>query len=415
MRFAWVTAMKDWRSHRRNPLELLMWIGIPLVIGLLIVLAFGGEGGPKPQIHLLVADEDASFVSALLMGAMQQRVEDGMIVAEEVQSEDGRRRMDNGDATALIIIPDGFGDAFLQEQATTLQLVTNPSQRFLPGIVEEGLSMLADGTFYLHRMIGDELKTIALGPPVGASTFPNSDISALGIKINTLMGGLDSYLSPLLIQLETSTDKTEQGGDDDPPLAFLLISTIMFMALLFMAQGLSEDIWTERTQHTLRRIVCSPQPVALFLAGKLLGAAGLFFVVALVALGIGYTYIGVNPVSLPLALVWATFSGTMLMTLMTTLQLFCSTRRAGNIFTMAVMFPLMMIGGSFFPFEAMPDWMAAIGKLTPNGWALQQLKNIILQRTDPMTLLIVFAALLSMVAVLFAVCAQRLRRGFAQG
>ena len=82
---------------------------------------------------------------------------------------------------------------------------------------------------------------------------------------------------------------------------------------------------------------------------------------------------------------------------------------------MAVMFPLMMIGGSFFPFEAMPDWMAAIGKLTPNGWALQQLKAIILHRTDPVTLLIVFAALLSMVMVLFAVCAQRLRRGFAQG
>ena len=29
-------------------------------------------------------------------------------------------------------------------------------------------------------------------------------------------------------------------------------------------------------------------------------------------------------------------------------------------------------GGSFFPFETMPDWMASFGQLTPNGWALVQ-------------------------------------------
>ena len=415
MRFAWITAVKDWRRHRRNPIELLMWIGIPLVVGLLIVAAFGGQGGPKPQIHLLVADEDNSFISGMLIGAMQQGAGDGMIHAEEVEQEDGRKRMDGGDATALVVIPVGFGAALLKEQPTTLQLITNPSQRILPGMVEEGLSMLADGTFYVHRLIGDDLKALAEGPLDGASTFPDTTIAALSIKINNLMSRLDSYLSPLLIQLEESTDKTDEEDEDEIPLSFLFLSTIIFMALVFMSQGLSEDIWTERASKTLRRVVCSPQPVVLFLAGKVLAAAGLFFMVSLVALGIGYAYIGINPISLPLALLWTTFSGTMLMTLMTTLQLFSSSRRAGNILTMAVMFPLMMIGGSFFPFEAMPDWMAAIGKLTPNGWALQQLKAIILHRTDPVTLLIVFAALLSMVMVLFAVCAQRLRRGFAQG
>jgi ABC-type multidrug transport system permease subunit len=257
---------------------------------------------------------------------------------------------------------------------------------------------------------------IAQGPPPGSMTFPDASIMALSAKINDMIGSLDSYLSPLLIEIEgVSDDAGEEDDDEEAPLAFLLLSTIMFMALLFMAQGMSEDIWTERAEHTLRRIVWSPQPVVIFLTGKMIGAAGLFFVVSLVALGIGYAYIGINPASLPLALVWATFSGTMLMALMTTLQLFCTSRRAGNILTMAVMFPLMMIGGSFFPFEAMPEWMASIGRLTPNGWALQQLKAIILRRIEPVTLLMVFVSLTAMIAALFAVCAHRLRRGFAQG
>ncbi len=45
MRFALATARKDLRRSRHNLTELLMWIGIPLIIGGVIVLSFGGSGG----------------------------------------------------------------------------------------------------------------------------------------------------------------------------------------------------------------------------------------------------------------------------------------------------------------------------------------------------------------------------------
>jgi len=35
------------------------------------------------------------------------------------------------------------------------------------------------------------------------------------------------------------------------------------------------------------------------------------------------------------------------------------------------------LGGSFFPFDFMPQGFARIGRLTPNGWALGQLQNIL--------------------------------------
>jgi ABC-type multidrug transport system permease subunit len=96
------------------------------------------------------------------------------------------------------------------------------------------------------------------------------------------------------------------------------------------------------------------------------------------------------------------------MTLMTTLQVFSSSRRGGNILTMAIMFPLMMIGGSFFPFEAMPDWMAAIGKMTPNGWALARFKDIVAGTLEPVTLLITAAGLLLVSFLMFGICLKRL-------
>jgi len=80
-----------------------------------------------------------------------------------------------------------------------------------------------------------------------------------------------------------------------------------------------------------------------------------------------------------------------------------------------LIFPLMMIGGSFFPFEAMPDWMAAVGRLTPNGWALEHLKRIIWQMADAASLGVAFVGLLVVAVVLFVACAVRLRMSFARG
>ena len=120
-------AQKDLQRALRDPVGLLLWMGIPLVIGSLITLATGGTDGPAPQAHVLV-----------------------------VELEEGRRRIDDGDGSTLLVIPEGFGETVLAEEPTTLRLTTNPAQTILPGIVEETLSILTDATFYLHRVLGDE-------------------------------------------------------------------------------------------------------------------------------------------------------------------------------------------------------------------------------------------------------------------
>ncbi|NIM19871.1 MAG: hypothetical protein GTO51_06460 [Candidatus Latescibacteria bacterium] len=92
--------------------------------------------------------------------------------------------------------------------------------------------------------------------------------------------------------------------------------------------------------------------------------------VAIIALLIGCAYFGLELITIPLAAVWATISGVMLLTMLMLIQLFASSARGADILSLAIILPLMMVGGSFFPFEAMPRWMAAIGTQTPNGWAL---------------------------------------------
>src|ERR1700691_5200410 len=133
MAFVWTAVRKDLGRLRRDPLSLATSLGIPLVLVTLITLVFGG-GQAAPQGRLLVADEEGTLLSLALPSVFGREPLSKMLVMETTGREEGRRRMDHGDASALLIIPKGFQDAVFQNQPAQLRLVTNPAQSILPNI-----------------------------------------------------------------------------------------------------------------------------------------------------------------------------------------------------------------------------------------------------------------------------------------
>ena len=403
------------------PSRLLLWIGIPLIIGALLTLLAGGRSGPSPQAFVLVADEDDSLISGLLVGALSQDRTGGVIRAESVDAIDGRARLDEGEASALLVIPDGFGNAVLADDPIALTLVKNPAQTILPSIVEEMLTMAVDAVFYAQRVVGDDVRTIFEDAGID-SLNTNATVAAVSIRVNEAITRFGDTLTPPVIDLAIRTaDEIEEAdaavdgaAGDEPPMALLFIPGLLFMALLFMAQGLSHDFWTERAQHTLRRVATTPQAVTRVLAGKLIAGVILMTLVACITLGVAYAYFGLAWSSLPLAIVWTILSSMFLLLLLTVLTVVSSSQRGAEMLGMVFVMPLMMLGGSFFPFEAMPALFATIGKLTPNGWALARLKDILFDRADPSTLGLSLALLVGVIVVLFVITARRLDARFAR-
>src|SRR5580658_6427670 len=119
MRFLLAAVTKDLRRLRRDPLALATSLGIPVVLVTLITLVFSG-GQAAPQGRLLVADEDKTLLSQTLTSAFSREPLSKMLVIETISRDEGRRRMDRGDASALLIIPKGFQDAFFQNQPVQL-------------------------------------------------------------------------------------------------------------------------------------------------------------------------------------------------------------------------------------------------------------------------------------------------------
>jgi ABC-2 type transport system permease protein len=115
---------------------------------------------------------------------------------------------------------------------------------------------------------------------------------------------------------------------------------------------------------------------------------------------------------MPAAAMWLTFAGSALFLMVLVVALTAATARAANVMGNLIVFPLAMIGGCFFPFEWMPAWMARIGRLTPNGWAITQFQAILSGEIDARKLAVAVAGLTGLSVVMFIVALRRLRSGF---
>ena len=407
----WNNVRKDLRRHRREPLTFLVWLGIPLLIGTLFTLLFGGKEGVQPSAHLLIVDEDQTFVSGLLLRGLDAENTRGFIDGEQVDADEGARRMAAGKADAMLTLPKGFGDAILNETPLALPLVTNPAERILPRIVEEMLQVLVDGHFYLHRLLGDELRWLANQE----SAPSDADIAAFSGRIRDRITRLQTYVNPLLITVEDEPEPDGAAQPEQQPMALMFLPGLLFMALLFMSQGLSREFWEEQEQYTLHRALMTPGGAWPFVLGKLVTAWILMLVVTAISLALAVGVYHISAAVLLPGLVWASLAGAGLMAAFTLLALALPNARAANLLGVALVFPLMMLGGSFFPFVVMPAWMAQLGRLTPNGWALQRLEAILDGTLAPPALLGGAAAMLVFTALVSAVNVTRLSRRLGRG
>jgi ABC-type multidrug transport system permease subunit len=409
MRFIWISTWKDIGRLRRDPFALLMWMAIPLILGVLLNAVFGG-GTVTPQGRLLVTDEDDTFVSNVLASAFSREPLSKMVLVEKVGREEGRARIDRGDGSAFLIIPKGFADAALNNQPFHLELFTNPAQRILPNIIQGVLSIMVEGEFYLQQVAGDQLRMFQRGSVQGKTAPTDVQVAVVSVSINRLVSSLRTYLIPPVITLSTTVTR-----ENVPRKSFAAIfyPPMMFMAILFLASSLAADIWKERNAGALRRLCGTPARLSAFLAGRVVFVAMVLLLVAMVGIVVAHGMAGVPMASIPGAVLWLMLSGTVFFLLFLLLTMQASTQRGANVLANLVIFPLAMLGGCFFPFESMPEWMVRIGTKTPNGWAVVQF-NAIVDGSVHAQALLTAAALLTLVSVLaFLLVLRKLRRGFA--
>ncbi len=368
MRFILITVGKEMKRRFNDPGGLISAIMIPLVIGFLMASVMGGGSGPI-RARLMVTDLDDSFISQAILNALGQDQIADMILVEKVSRDEGDRRINEGDGSGHLVIPKGFGEAWLDRQEVALHLTVNPSQYISPRLIREMLESLLDLGDYLHKVFGEELKIISQS--LDSDTLVGISTLDFSTNIADKVSAVADLVFPPVVEVK---DATPQPGGVSVDMAILMLPGILVMAAFFAANGQSSNFWTEKENGTLGRWVASPNAFFSFWVAQWFTAMFLTAIVATPIMLAGFFYFGINFEKFLPAMLWLAMAGPILFAVLSLIQVLAPSKKAGGVISTLVMFPLLMVGGSFFPTEAMPKFIVTISQYTPNGRVIEPLK-----------------------------------------
>ena len=181
-----------------------------------------------------------------------------MILLEKVSLDEGDRRISEGDGSGHLVIPQGFGKAWLDREEIALQLTVNPSQSISPRLIREMLESLLDLGDYLHKVFGGELKIISQS--IDGDGLVGITTAEFSADITDKVSGIADLVFPPVVEVEDVTPRPEGSS--------LSMGLLMFPGILIMAAVFSR---TKRCQNLLPQSHNTPRGCALYLAGPAAG------------------------------------------------------------------------------------------------------------------------------------------------
>jgi len=362
----------DVRRHLKSPAAILIFIAIPLFMTALIGIIFAprAEENTLPPIPVVLVDHDKNIASRLLLGAFDADQMKKMFEVTVADEAEGRKRMEKGRASAIVIVPEKFTLDLLDGRPTALTVVKNPAEQFLPDVVEEFMTTLSVMLSGAVQAFAPEAKGIRamLQAPVDAIAWDKlgPEFGRAQKKVLAVRKSLDPLLVGIKAEAVKAAGAKPQFTRRD--LFSIMLPGMAIMFLLFIVQTLMRDIISEREDGKLRRLMTTPLRPLELIGARLVGGwvMGLAVLLVMVALGtlIFRAYWGNFGVFLILgaaASLWtAAFFG-----------FFCASVRNRNqagALSAPIILAFSLFGGSMMNPEAMPKAFKAVGIVTPNRW-----------------------------------------------
>jgi ABC-2 type transport system permease protein len=398
-------AHKEILRRRRDPFALLIWILIPLSLAGIFALIFGGiAGGGIPKASLLVADNDDSFISNLLVSSLGNSQLENLIDPEPIDEAAGIDMMMEGKASALLIIPKGFGAAYLDGAETKLKLMKNPMQNILPSICQSVLETVLEMGFIARSVFDSPIQSLT--GMTGAGVEPTqAQLDVTSLAIGHTFQKVQQYVFPPVVSLEVESIEKEQDVEFNFAAAYY--PGLMLMALLFISVGLSQDVWREKRHGALSRCITTPMSLSNFFVGKLLGAMVLAAIVLTVMLIAGPILFDLKWHHLwAVILLGLAVSGFLLAVFSVLVLVLSRNERTSNVITDILLMALMLTSGTTVPLETMPAALVKLASFTPVGHVLIIYKEL-LQGNLPLAKVFITAGAYLAVSVIFAMIAGR--------
>ena len=366
---------RDLVRYLRNPVRTAMLFAVPLMLSGIFALVFGGGGADQISIKVLLFDEDDSLLSKVLEGAGGSSEMDQQLDIVPVGAE-GYEMMERGEASAMVHLPNGFTSDYLAGRPTTIEVVKNPSERFLPKVVDEGVVLGAVALSAGSRVFRTELEQI--GSFIEIDSAPSDiAVASLSTGFNQKLRSAGRFLLPPVVELETLTlsdEATDEAAPEFNILAYFLPG-FSVMGILFLAQSATRDILRDREQGLVRHLLTAPISTADYVRGKglsvLLVTTTGFAVLVAIGLAAGVHW-GYAPAAAAVVVASAVMASGVLMLITS----FVGSERQGDTLTTIVIMVSSMLGGAFVPISQMPKFLLPVAASTPVYWSVDGLTKL---------------------------------------
>jgi len=375
----------------RDRSELVSVIGLPLLLTWVFGAAFGAGGAGRPLV-VPVADLDRSAYSAVVVAAIDDPAASDAVRVSEASA---RALVAEGTNGAALIIPEDFSERLEAGDDARIIVVRDPGSEGARAVAElaEGAARRAHANVTAAR--------VAMGPLGGSESMSD------------LFEYADTFWEPkppvavesrVVLASEARANELEAPANTQYSLGF----TVFFV--MMVALGSAGGVLEERELGTLRRLLAAPVRRAEVLLGKTLGVAFVASFEAAMLVGFGALVFGVpwgsDPAAVALLLLSLVLASTGLGVM---ISAFVRTRSQMSAVTPVLSTALAMLGGCYWPIEITTPLMQQIAKLTPTGWAMIGLKDVVARGMGIEAALLPAAVLLAFGGVTLAIGVTRLK------
>ena len=369
--------IKDLRLAFRDRAALILMLAAPFVLTLGLGLVTGRFSGNNnsglSDIPVIIINLDNDQLGNALVDTFNSKeLADLMEPAIGSDPEAARQLIDDDEAAAVVIIPEGFTRSIIPQQGdfnnpdavrepVKIEVYANPSRPtgagIVKSIVDEFLSRVNEGSLSGSVSI---LQLMASG----RITPQQAEAAGLAMNQQLQTNAVDNTLA---ITINSSTADGEEVKFDI--LAYLAPG----MALMFLMYTVSyggRSILAEKTQGTLPRLLVSPTSASQILGGKvfgifLTGAAQMLILIG--ASSLLFQLKWGDPIGVIVLVFAAVFGATgwgMFITAMAR-----TPAQVANV-GMSITLIFGIMGGSFISLDQMPPAIQTFSKIAPNSWAL---------------------------------------------
>ena len=375
---------KDLLKVRRKPVAYIVNIMIPLLMTGMVgfIFAPSNDGGnAMGVVKLAIVDEDESIIGEFLSGAVNNEDLRENMELRFLDRERAMASLLDNDISAILILPDGFSEAYLNGQdVPPLRLIKNPAQYYHPAVVEELMGVVVEGANAVYRIAGEDLRDWK--EVLEEEGVPNmTRIAGMILRLGDRFDVAGELLFPPLIQYGKEQPAAEENTEEAEEQAFNLFAYILpgFMGLFmfFVADNVVRDVYKEELAKTLERYRFFHASLVPFLASKGLVSLIVVILSMYTTLAVGILLFGIPADNLPGVLLFITTYGFYVTGLILFLNAIAGTEKRADTLNPILIFALAFLGGNMVPAENLPRIISDnISAFLPNFWFIRGMQNL---------------------------------------